>query len=309
MKKAALVLLTALFAGFAAFGQATITNTLGGEAEIQTRNGSAVIGQGASTLIPFLLPNGTQDVNVRVRSGNRIISSERMSITTVNGKGTLTQKQDKQSISTSVPSVQTVPMASADVLSKKQRMQDVSLKNGLDKDFQVVGNTAFSGAALGPGKSTPPERIAIGLVQIPLLIDMDPVGQSTGKNFMQAVFKKIIVEGEKEIEINESNIQKISSGTIKSKVQSLYPFRIVIVSAGPLQGKAIKQRKFLRGKYTFPLGFNTLSIQYFKGENKYQSDVEFIVTEQDKILKLGEAQLRNTVVLDGPGSYIPAASY
>ncbi|MGE5425681.1 MAG: hypothetical protein ACM3PZ_01255 [Bacillota bacterium] len=302
--KAAYVLLLALLISIGQFAcaQAIVKNPSSEEMEISSRSGTTIINPGQEKLIPWLPPNGSMEVTLRTRSG-RSIKSERMSLQAKDGRATLTSISSKQD-GRKVPSVPPSATTTTELKTTGVRMQDLVVENLSGHRFVIIGqpNSSFVGLALADKAISSSQRVPTGLHQLSALLDMDAEGKSTGKNFAQAVIKFIVVEGDEKITIRPENVVQIGGELVKARLRSLFPFKVVIVSTGELQGKAMRSRGFLRGVYSFNTGFNTMSIQYFKDGVKYQSDVEFIVTREEKIISVGESALRNTVAVSVPSA-------
>ena len=301
-------LLVFLLCAFSAWSQVTVTNGYPIDIELSTSSGGPVIlRQNESKNISFVENGKENNFRIRSKSGNSY-KVEKITLKVTDNKITLkpgmepaTNPDDnnrKNSIRTEAKSDQNAS-SSLDNL-KTGAKQRISLENGSKHRFVIVGPSKdpMVGIAIKPGQTSGVIESTTGLKQLTALVDLDEEGQSTGKNFGQAVIKLIVVQDQDKIVVKEENITAITSGSITVRFKSLFPYKVVFVS-GPLAGKAMKQHSFLKGKYAFNTGFNTLSIQYFLNGIRYQSDAEFIVAEGEKVVTIGAFNLKNTVALEG----------
>jgi hypothetical protein len=319
MRKIMFIALAAFLLGpIICTAQVSTKNSYGTEIDVSTKNGGPVsISNNATKNLTFLTVNESSPVTIFIRyrngSGYKVDKKEVL-ITSKNldlspnmatySKGNATGK----TATSETQSKRTTPEGDKGSSSSNANLPVVGdqisliVRDSSTHRFMVIGPTGspFLGIALAPGQISKEVNTTLGLHQLTALVDMDPEGSSTGKNFSQAVIKLIVVADQEEIVVRDENITPITSGQVKVQVKSSFPFRIVFMS-GKLAGKAMKRN--LKGKYDFDMGFNSLSIQFFKNGIRYQADLEFALAEGDKTIVFGENYLKNVVAIDGYGTY------
>lgn len=181
-------------------------------------------------------------------------------------------------------------------------LQRIQVVDSSKNRFYVLGDGHYAGISLKPGQISDPIDAPLGLNQITIMVDMDPEGKSTGRNFAQAVVKFIVVDNQSLVVIKESNITKLAGGSVKINLKSALPYKIVFVSKG-LEGRSLRPGLKLK-KLDLFYGFNTFSVQYLDGGVKYQADLETIIAEGDFNVTIGTQNLKNIVKLsDGYGTF------
>ncbi len=302
--------------------QVLTKNSYGTEIDVSTKSGGPVsISANATKNLTFLTVNESSPVTIFIRYRNGsgykvdkkevIISSKNLDLS----PNMATYKKGEKSTTTgktatSTESGQKDQTLSGDKGSSSSMIDmpvtgdriSLTVRDSSSHRFMVIGpvGSPFIGIALAPDQVSNPVNASIGLHQLTALVDMDQEGSSTGRNFSQAVIKLIVVAGQEEIVVRDENITPITGGQVKVQIRSNFPFRVAFVS-GKLAGKAMKRN--LKGKYEFDMGFNSLSIQFFKNGVRYQADVEFLVAEGDKTIVLGESNLRNVVAVGGYSTF------
>lgn len=299
--------------------QVLTKNSYGTEIDVSTKSGGPVsISVNATKNLTFLTVNESSPVTIfiRYRNGNGgykvdkkdvLITSKNLDLSptmATYSKGNATGKtatSDAKSLSV-ISEADKGSSSSAASLPVVGEKISLIVRDSSTHRFMVIGpiGSPFVGIALSPGQVSSPVNTTLGLHQLTALVDMDPEGSSTGKNFSQAVIKLIVVADQEEIVVKDENISPITSGQVKVQVKSSFPFRIVFVS-GKLAGKAMKRN--LKGKYDFDMGFNSISIQFFRNGVRYQADLEFVLAEGDKTVVFGESYLRNVVAINGYGTF------
>lgn len=319
MRKIMFIALAAFLFSPILSAQVLTKNSYGTEIDVSTRNGGPVsISVNATKNLTFLTVNESSPVTIyiRYRNGNGykvdkkeiIISSKNLDLSPTMATY---KKGDKKSIGTKTSDgVDQSPQVMGDKNSSSFMSEmpivgkDVSLSvnNASTHRFMIIGpdNSPFKGVAVAPGETSDKKEAKVGLHQLTALVDMDPEGSSTGRNFAQAVIKLIVVGSETQITVRDENITPMSGSKVKVQIRSNFGFRVAFMS-GELAGKAMKRN--LKGKHDFDMGFNSLSIQFFKKGIRYQADVEFLVAEGDKIIVLGESNLRNVVSLGDQSTF------
>jgi len=320
MKKIMVIALAAFLLGpIFCSAQVLTKNSYGTEIDVSTKSGGPVsISANATKNLTFLTVNEGSPVTIfiRYRNGNGgykvdkkeiIISSKNLDLSptmATYSKGSATGKTATSDTRSSNLTSEGDKGSSSSTANLPVVGDKISLivRDSSTHRFMVIGPTGspFLGIALAPGQTSKEVNTTLGLHQLTALVDMDPEGASTGKNFSQAVIKLIVVADQEEIIVRDENITPITSGQVKVQVKSSFPFRIVFMS-GKLAGKAMKRN--LKGKYDFDMGFNSLSIQFFKNGIRYQADLEFALAEGDKTVILGESYLKNVVAIEGYGTY------
>jgi len=146
--------------------------------------------------------------------------------------------------------------------------------------------------------------VELGLLQVPFLYDMDEDSASTGRNYSQGVFSKIIVESDTAIIIREEDLQFPSSKERRMKLKSIFPFKVVVVG-GAFYGAAVAPGNYWRGKESLLYGFNHSSIQFFdpKTGDKMQANIEFIFTPGEKVVTIGVKNVTGSKVIEPHKNY------
>lgn len=324
MRKIMVIALAAfLFGPMFCSAQVLTKNSYGTEIDVSTKSGGPVsIAVNATKNLTFLTVNESSPVTIFIRyrngNGGYKVDKKEVLITSKNldlSPTMATYKKGEKSSTTSKTSAfdessQKNQTLSGDKGSSSSMIDmpvtgdriSLTVRDSSSHRFMVIGpvGSPFIGIALAPDQVSNPVNASIGLHQLTALVDMDQEGSSTGRNFSQAVIKLIVVAGQEEIVVRDENITPITGGQVKVQIRSNFPFRVAFVS-GKLAGKAMKRN--LKGKYEFDMGFNSLSIQFFKNGVRYQADVEFLVAEGDKTIVLGESNLRNVVAVGGYSTF------
>ncbi len=322
MRKIMFIALAAFLLGpIVGTAQVRTTNSYGMEIDVKTRSGGPVaIPNKAARFLTFLSVNPNQPVTIFItyRDGKGGYKTDKKDVLITSNEldlsptmATYTKGEKSAANKTSTPSEDNKNPLFVGDKGSSSSMTDMPLvgeripltvRDSSDHRFMVIGpvGSPFLGVALAPDQVSDPVNASIGLHQLTALVDMDQEGSSTGRNFSQAVIKLIVVAGQEEIVVRNENITPITGGQVKVQIRSNFPFRVAFVS-GKLAGKAMKRN--LKGRYDFDMGFNSLSIQFFRNGVRYQADVEFLVAEGDKTIVLGESNLRNVVAVGGYGTF------
>lgn len=135
--------------------------------------------------------------------------------------------------------------------------------------------------------------VSPGLMQCALLFDMDTDTSSTGRNYAQAVFSKIITETDNLLTIRETDLMFSGTENKKMRLKSSFPEKFVI-TGGPFSGAAISPGKYWTGTVNVTYGFNSASVQYFdpKTGDKIQANMELIITPNDKVIEIGPSNIK-----------------
>jgi len=152
----------------------------------------------------------------------------------------------------------------------------------------------FRGVSLkGNARSSYSALVKPGLMQCALLFDKDKEDSSTGRNYAQAVFSKIITETDSALTIREADLMFSGSENKKMRLKSNFPHKFVI-TGGPFSGAAISPGKYWTGTVQVAYGFNSASVQYFdpRTGDKIQANLELIITPNDKVIEIGPANIK-----------------
>ena len=174
----------------------------------------------------------------------------------------------------------------------------VALKNGSEHRMVLLDGD-FQGAAPPCHKESKEKRLlAPGLKQWSLLYDKDIDSASTGKNYMQAVFSKILSEGDTVLTIRDADIMFNLGKPSKIVLHSLINFKFYFVG-GTFAGVAMSPWKYWQGKKILNYGPNSFSVQFFQDGIKFQANLEIIITPQDKILDIRPEDIKNAEAIGG----------
>ncbi len=116
------------------------------------------------------------------------------------------------------------------------------------------------------------------------------------RNYSQKVVSTIITEKQTSLTITNSDLSVMGGApAIRTFLKSLIPYKIVFVG-GPFKG-ALRYNSFTK-KADMGEGFNSLAIQFVGADGqKYQADLEVIVTKFDRPLILREMDIKNKRVI------------
>jgi len=174
----------------------------------------------------------------------------------------------------------------------------VTLKNGSEHRMEIKDGD-FKGAAPPVHKNSKEKRLlAPGLKQYDLLYDMDIDSVSTGKNYRQAVFSKILSEGDTVLTIRDLDIMYNLGKPSKIVLHSLLSYKFYFVGS-TFAGVAMSPLKFWKGRKILNYGPNSFSIQFFINGIKYQANLELIITPQDKVLDIKPQDVKNAEIVGG----------
>lgn len=169
------------------------------------------------------------------------------------------------------------------------------LHNGTKHRLSVLDGP-FAGAAPACGQNSAGKQfVSPGLLQFSLLYDKDEDSASTGRNYMQAVYSKIITEGDTVVEIKETDLIFNRGKEVKVTLHSQLGFKFYFVSA--FDGCALSPGKYWKGKETLNYGPNSFSIQYFQNGLKYQANLEIIITPQDRTIDIRPEDIKNAQII------------
>lgn len=186
------------------------------------------------------------------------------------------------------------PSGGSNLINKKL----VVLENGTGHRMVMLDGD-FQGAAPACHKKSNERRLIYpGLKMYSLLYDKDFDSTSTGKNYMQAVFCKILSEGDTSLTIKETDLYFNLGKPTKIVLHSLLGFKFYFVGS-TFDGVAMSPGKYWKGKKVLNYGPNSFSIQFFKDGIKYQANLEIIITPQDKILDVRPEDVKNAQVIQG----------
>ncbi len=310
MKKTLLVLaLAACLAPVALFGQAKLENSSGATIQVSIKGDkSYILYPNSSLTTSFRSPNGQVEFRlIALIAGSqkdlgyfsRALEKGKLVITDAD----LSRPGAASFAALSAPAASSAPSAAARAASAYPSASSSAewcfIIDSTDNRLEML-EAPFRGIALKAGqKSKDSVLVPRGLLQTTLLYDIDPDENSTGRNYAQAVYSKIIVQSQKFIVIKEADLlfsSFSSGGQRKFILVNKFPFKVV-VTGGPFAGAAISPDRRWQGKKELMYGFNSYSIQYIRNGIKYQANWELIATPSDCVLYISPETVSGEIAI------------